>query len=77
MEETDVKHWLENKEIIYYKRYVDDIFILYNQSKTNEIQILDKINKINKHLQTKMNTKKEEKIQFLDLTVSKKKNTCP
>jgi len=77
IEETDVKQWLENKEIIYYKRYVDDIFILYNQSKTNEIQILDKINKINKHLQTKMNTKKEEKIQFLDLTVSKKKNTCP
>ena len=56
---------------------MDDIFILYNQSKTNEIQILDKINKINKHLQTKLNTEKEEKIQFLYLTVSRKKNTCP
>ena len=42
IEETDVKHWLESKEIIYYKRYVDDIFIIYNQSKTNEIQILIK-----------------------------------
>ena len=28
IEETDVKQWLESKEIIYYKRYVDDIFIL-------------------------------------------------
>jgi len=74
IEETDVKHWLESKEIIYYKRYVDDIFILYNQSKTNEIQVLDKINKINKHLQTKLNTEKEEKTQFLDLTVSRKKH---
>jgi hypothetical protein len=74
IEETDVKHWLESKEIIYYKRYVDDIFILYNQSKTNEMQILDKINKISKHLQTKLNTEKEEKVQFLDLTVSRKKH---
>jgi len=74
IEETNVKHWLESKEIIYYKRYVDDIFILYNKSKTNEIQICNKINKINKHLQTKINTEKEEKIQFLDLTISRKKH---
>jgi len=72
IEETVVKQWLESKEIIYYKRYVDDIFILYNQSKTNEIQIFNKINKINKHFQTKLNTEKEEKIQFLDLTINKK-----
>ena len=58
--ETDVKHWLESKELIYYKRYVDDIFIQHNQSKTNEIQIFNKINKINKDLQTKLNTEKEE-----------------
>ena len=51
IEETDVKHWLESKEIICYKRYVDDIFRLYNESKTNEILILDKNNKINKHKQ--------------------------
>ena len=76
IEETDVKQWLESKEIIYYERYVDDIFILYKESKTNEIQIFNKINKINKHLQTKLNTEKEEMIQFLDLTMNRK-NTCP
>ena len=73
IEETNVKHWLESKEIIYYKRHVDDILILYNKSKTNEIQISNEINKINKHLQTKMNTEKEEKIKFLDIKINRKK----
>jgi len=30
-----ITHWLESAEIIYYKRYVDDIFIVYDTSKTN------------------------------------------
>jgi len=34
-EETYVKQWLGSKEIVYYKRYVDDILIIYNQNKTN------------------------------------------
>ena len=33
IEETYVKQWLENKEIVYYKRYIDDILIIYNQNK--------------------------------------------
>jgi hypothetical protein len=36
LEEMHIKHWLENKEIIYYKRYVDDILIIFDQNKTNE-----------------------------------------
>ena len=42
IEETNIKHWLESKEIIYYKRYVDDIFILYNQNNSIEQQISNK-----------------------------------
>jgi len=74
IEETNIKHWLESKEIIYYKRYVDDIFILYNQDKTNEQQILNWLNKIDKNLQTKINTEEENKIQFLDLTIHRNKH---
>jgi hypothetical protein len=33
-EETHMKHHLEHKDIIYYKRYVDDICIIYDQTKT-------------------------------------------
>jgi len=29
IEETYVKQWLESKEIVYYKSYVDDILIIY------------------------------------------------
>jgi len=53
---------------------VDDIFILYNQNKTNEQQIFNNINKINKHLQTKINSEVDDNIQFLDLTIHKKKH---
>ena len=53
---------------------MDDIFILYNQNKTNEQQIFNRINKINKYLQTKINSEVDDKIQFLDLTIHKKKH---
>ena len=31
IEETYVKQWLESKEILYYKRYDEDILIIYDQ----------------------------------------------
>ena len=37
IEETYVKQWLESKEIVYCKRYRDDILILYNQNKTKQL----------------------------------------
>ena len=33
--EIYIKHWLERKEITYYRRYVDDILIIYNIDNTN------------------------------------------
>ena len=36
-----VKHWLESAEIIFYKRYVDDIFIIYDTRKTNAQNIFN------------------------------------
>ena len=35
MEQIYIKHWLESKEITYYRRYVDDILIIYNIDNTN------------------------------------------
>jgi glutaredoxin-related protein len=46
LEELYVKQWLDSKQILYYKRYVDDILIIYNQSKTNEQDILNHANNI-------------------------------
>ena len=39
IEHTIVKHWLESEEIIYYRRYVDDILIIYKGNLTNEHKI--------------------------------------
>jgi hypothetical protein len=33
LEQNRLKHLLEGKKIIYYNRYVDDIFMIYNQTK--------------------------------------------
>jgi len=33
LEEIFVKHCLENKEITYYKRYVDNLLIIFDQNK--------------------------------------------
>jgi hypothetical protein len=38
LEEIYVKHCLENKEITFYKSYVDDILIIYDQNRTDETQ---------------------------------------
>ena len=47
-EETIVKHWMETKEIIYYKRYVD-IIIIINQDVIKEETVLA-------HMKTYTNT---------------------
>ena len=46
-EELTFKHWMETNEIIYYKRYVDDIVIIFNQYKTTEDTITKYMNNIN------------------------------
>jgi len=45
IEETYITQWLESKAIVYCKRYVDDILIIYNQNKRNEQTVLEEINK--------------------------------
>jgi hypothetical protein len=48
IETIQVKHWLENGEILVYKRYVDDILIIYDKDKTDEQILLSHINKVYK-----------------------------
>jgi hypothetical protein len=50
LENIYIKHCLDSKEIIIYKRYVDDILIVYDQRKIDEHIILHKINEVDKKL---------------------------
>ena len=51
LEKIYIKQWLESKEIIHHKRYVDDILIIFDQNKTNEETIINHMNNIDKHLE--------------------------
>jgi hypothetical protein len=49
-EEMTIKHWLETQEIIYYKRYVDDVLIIYDSTTTDVTTITHHLNSFNKNL---------------------------
>jgi hypothetical protein len=54
IEEMYIKQWMENKEIIYYKRYIEDILTIFDQNKQDEKKILNHMNNIDKHLEFKL-----------------------
>ena len=60
IEELYIKHWIESQEILYYKRYVDDILIIFDQHRTNETTITSFMNSINEQLDFKA-TKERKK----------------
>ena len=69
-----VKHWLESSEIIFYKRYVDDILTVYDTSKTNAQNIFNEINKIDPNLQFKITNETDNIITYMDLSISRSNN---
>jgi hypothetical protein len=46
IEEKFIKHWLETREIIFYRGYVNDILIIFDTTKTNEHTIQTSIDLI-------------------------------
>jgi hypothetical protein len=54
---------------MFYKRYVDDILIIYDQRKTDEQIILHQINSIDKNLQFKISPEENNTINYLDTSI--------
>jgi hypothetical protein len=71
LEQSKVKLLLEDRNIVYYNRYVDDIFIIYNQSKITPQHILKHFNTQNKNLQFTLNEEVNQ-ITYLDLNLTNK-----
>jgi hypothetical protein len=69
LEATHIKHWLDSREIIFYKRYVDDILIIYDQSKTDEQTLLRQINKVDKNFQFKISAEENNTFHYLDISI--------
>ena len=74
IEELYIRHWIESKAIIYCKRYVDDIIIIFNHNKTNEIAITSIMNYINEQLESKTTMEVNKSINYLDLIISRNIN---
>jgi hypothetical protein len=69
LEEMFIKHWLETHEITFYQRYVDDVLIIFDTSKTNEHIIQASMNRIHPLLHFTPTTELDNVITYLDLTI--------
>jgi hypothetical protein len=68
-----IKQWLESKEIVYYKRYVD-ILNIFDQNKTKEKTTIYQMNNIDKHLELKLSEEENNSIKYLDLYIHRNTN---
>ena len=67
-----VKHLLDSKSITFYSRYVDDILKIYDSSYTNPNAIKQYANTIHNNPQINPSPQNAGKINFLDLTFTRK-----
>jgi hypothetical protein len=74
LQEIYIKQWLESKEMVYYKRYVD-IFINFDQNKTNEKTAINHVNNLDKHLEFKISEGENNYINYLDLSIHRNTNS--
>jgi len=72
LEEKYIKHCLEHKDILYYRRYVHDLLLIYYQSRISAENIYNFINHIDVHLKFKISEEKNHTLQYLDLSIQQK-----
>jgi len=73
-EELTIRRWLENGEISYYRRYVDDIKIIFDQYKMNEELITNCMNNIHRYLEFKLTEEENNNITYLGLSNHRNNN---
>jgi hypothetical protein len=65
LEHNNILNILSKHHIVSYNRYVDDILIIYNQTRTNIEEVLEEFNKIHKILQFTMEQENNNTIKYL------------
>jgi hypothetical protein len=73
-EKLTIKHWIETEEIIYYKTYVDDIFIIFNRNKIIEDSITKRMKNLHKFLEFKQTVEEHNTINHLDRHIHRNNN---
>jgi hypothetical protein len=74
LEHTIIHKILKKHQIIDYYRYVDDILIIYNEHHTNIDNTLDEFNRIHPKIKFTIEKETQNKINYLDLTLTKEEN---
>jgi hypothetical protein len=74
IENKHIKQALDTKNIILYTRFVDDILIIYDSTRTTADDIHKYINNIHDSLQFSPTHENKVQINFLDLNITKKTN---
>jgi hypothetical protein len=70
-EQLYVKHLPEKRAITFYTRYMDDILIIFDSSKTTTNEIQEQTKNIHKSLELKLNRESNNSIEYLDLLVTR------
>ena len=66
-----LKHILDIKNIRYYARYIDDILVIYNNSRIKHESIIQQINQILKDIKFNTTHETNNTIHFLDLQITR------
>jgi organic radical activating enzyme len=71
IENQHIKHLIETGNITYYARYVDDIFIVYDSTKTTIEEIQSYADHIHKNLKFTITQENNKQINFLDILITR------
>ena len=72
LENAHTKHLLDSKNIVFYARYIDDILIIYDSTRTDPDAILEYVNLIHSNLQLSPTHETMWQVSFLELTIIRK-----
>jgi len=74
LEEKYIKHCLEHKDILYYRRYIDDLLLIYDQSKISADKIHNFINHNDVNLEFQISEEINNTLPYLNLSISRSNN---
>jgi hypothetical protein len=74
IENQHIKHLIETGNITYYTRYVDDMFIVYNNTKTTIEEIQSYTDRIHKNLKFTITQENSKQIFWTSLSLDRNKN---
>jgi len=77
LESTKIYDILMNHNIEGYFRYLDDILVVYNESKSDINYILDRFNKLTPQLEFTLERETNRRINFLDITICREQERFP